>query len=113
MPGSSRAPATDWASISRQALLLILAAGCAIRVGWLALGLLKLRLLRRKAHRLQVLPPEVEQRAPHIGRAVEILISPEIPGPATYGVVRSTSSCSSEAGFNAHSEIPVFCPTGP
>ena len=85
----NRPPEAGWPAISWRALLLLLAAGWAVRCGFLAAGLRKLRRLRRNSRRLTVLPPQMAHLSSLLGENTEILISPDLPNPATYGWVRS------------------------
>ena len=63
--------------------LWLLAAGVAVRLAWLAVGLLKLARYRRKG-RAMPLPPEWIATAQH----TQLLISDEIGGPVTFGFLR-------------------------
>lgn len=106
----SRGQAVNWIAISRQAALIVLAAGCALRLGWLAMGLLKLRLLRRNARLLETLPPGMENLASLAGSAPEIFISPDVPGPATCGFVRPTILLpETYEAMDAGSQISILC----
>jgi TonB family protein len=83
------APTGNPGAAAWRVLLLILACGCAVRLGWLVAGSLRLRQLRRRAHRL-ALSPEIENTVSVAARTAEILISPDIPGPATFGCLHPT-----------------------
>ncbi len=80
----------NWNDVSWRALLFVIAAGGTLRLAQLVLGLLKLQSLRRNSRRLEELPPGLRKTASFAPGEVEILISPDIPSPATYGCLRST-----------------------
>ncbi len=63
--------------------LWLLAAGAAVRMIWLALGLLKLARHRRHGHALQM-PPEWTG----IVGDTTLLVSDEVAGPVTFGLIR-------------------------
>jgi TonB family protein len=63
--------------------LWILAAGVAVRLGWLAVGLLKLARYRRHGRPIP-LPPEWTGA----GRNTRLLLSDEVSGPVTFGFIR-------------------------
>jgi TonB family protein len=83
---SDRAPAhtLPW----RQALLLALAAGCAARALWLAVGFGKLRAWRRTAQPFSPLPTHLEQLRTTLAPNAEFLMSSSISGPVTFGLQR-------------------------
>ena len=69
-----------WLPSTPQAVLVLLAAGALIRLGWLGLGVLRLHRLRRHARPVD-LPLSLPARC-------EILISELVAGPVTFGVLR-------------------------
>ena len=66
--------------------LAIFAGGIAGRLAWLSLGLYRLRILRRQAAELQLLPREIETACQAIGTKARFFVSPESGGPATFGL---------------------------
>jgi TonB family protein len=85
----TRAPEAGRPAISWSALVMLLATGWAVRCGMLAMGLLKLRLLRRNSRRFAAaLPMETAHLVALLG-GTEILIAPDLSSPATYGWIRS------------------------
>lgn len=77
------------AMVSFETLVLsLLAAGATLRLGWLAVGLLRLRTLRRRARPLSPLPPSVAAAAERTGARAELLVSPEVGSPVTLGWLR-------------------------
>jgi len=72
----------------RQALLAALAAGCALRLAWIAVGLCRLHLYRRRARPLEPLPGLLRQAQAYAGAAPEMLVCPRISGPVTFGWAR-------------------------
>lgn len=69
-------------------VLALLAAGTTLRLGWLAVGLLRLRTLRRRARPLSPLPLPVAAAAARTGARAEFLVSPEVGSPVTLGWLR-------------------------
>ncbi len=67
-------------------ILLLLAAGVALRLIWLALGLVRLRQYRKRARLLDVLPQRMQEIAMRVGAAPEFRLSEEIQSPVTFGV---------------------------
>ena len=84
-----RPPVADWSAISWQALMLLLVTGWVVQGGSLAAGLRKLGLLRRNSRRFAALPPQIAQLSSLVGGNTEILISPDLSNPATYGWIRT------------------------
>ncbi len=82
-------PGVDWSALKWRILIFAVAGICAVRIVRIFVGLRKLRLLRRRAHRLRSQLPGWESIELLRGGG-EVLISGEIPGPATYGFFRST-----------------------
>ena len=80
----SRAPAHSlpW----RQALLIALAAGCAARGLWLAVGFGKLRGWRRRSQAFSPLPPHIARLRDSVAPRAEFLLSASISGPVTFGL---------------------------
>jgi TonB family protein len=83
---SHRAPAHSlpW----REALLFVLASGCAARALWLAAGFGKLRRWRRDAHAFSPLPPRLDLLRGAVAPRAEFRLSPSISGPVTFGMLR-------------------------
>ncbi len=78
-----RAPARSlpW----RQALLIVLAAGCAARAAWLAVGFGKLHRWRHNSRLFAPLPAHLECVRAAVAPAAEFLLSSSISGPVTFG----------------------------
>ncbi len=77
------------AMVSAETLVVaLLAAGAALRLGWLGAGLCRLRALRRRAHPLSPLPPAVVAAESRTGATAEVLVSPEVASPVTLGWLR-------------------------
>lgn len=75
--------------VSAEALVVaVLAAGAALRLGWLGAGLCRLRALRKRARPLSPLPPAVAAAESRTGATAEILVSPEVASPITLGWLR-------------------------
>lgn len=80
---------TDWIALFWRGLFPIFSLICVVRLGRLAVGMIRLRFLRRRARRLEWPEPGFECIAT-LRVNSEVFISSDIPGPATYGFVRST-----------------------
>ncbi len=78
------APHLDWTA----AALAILAAGVILRFCWLAVGLWRLRLYRRRAHLLQDLPQGVTGLQADLKVSPQFFVSDDISGPVTFGLFR-------------------------
>ncbi len=72
----------------REGLLIILAAGCAGRALWLAIGLAKLRRRRRDAYAPQALAAALEELRTAIAPQAAVQLSPSVAGPVTFGLWR-------------------------
>jgi TonB family protein len=72
----------------RQALLIVLASGCAARALWLAGGFGKLRRWRRDARIFAPLPPRLGRLRAAIAPRAELRLSSAISGPVTFGLRR-------------------------
>jgi len=73
-----------------ETLLLILAAGAALRLIWLGLGFLRLRLYLRKSEQIPNAPPDTDRISSLIGVQARFFISDEIDSPATFGIFKPT-----------------------
>jgi len=73
-----------------QAIALALAAGVAARLGWVALGLLRLHLFRRSARWISRLPAVVREVQSRVGVRANVFLSHEIDSPVTFGVFEAT-----------------------
>jgi len=82
----NRAPARfpPW----RQALLFVLASGCAARVLWLAVGFGKLRRWRRNARVFAPLPARLDGLRAVLAPHAEFRLSSSLSGPVTFGLWR-------------------------
>jgi len=69
-------------------VLAVYGAGLAGRLAWLALGLCRLRALRRKAAELIWLPRAIETACESTGTTARFFVSRESGGPATFGLFR-------------------------
>ncbi|MEE8583309.1 MAG: M56 family metallopeptidase [Acidobacteriota bacterium] len=69
--------------------VVLLALGAGLRLGWLALGLYRLRLLRANAERLGTLPEQAELFCRQFGVRPGFYLSSDIEAPATFGLFRS------------------------
>lgn len=67
-------------------VLLVLLAGTATRLGWLALGLTTLRRYRKDAQPLAL--PAIDDAASATGTSVRVAQSATVPGPVTFGFWR-------------------------
>lgn len=83
-PHAARGFSLPW----RQALLCMLASGCAIRALWLAAGFGKLRRWRRNAAVFSPLAPRLDALRASIAPQVEFRLSPALSGPVTFGLAR-------------------------
>jgi len=72
----------------RQALLFVLASGCAARGLWLAAGFGKLRRWRRDAPVFWPLPPRLDALRAAVAPRAEFRLSSSISGPVTFGLWR-------------------------
>jgi TonB family protein len=81
-----RAPARSlpW----REALLFVLASGCAARALWLAAGFGKLRRWRRDALVFSPLPPRLDLLRAAVAPRAEFRLSSSLSGPVTFGLSR-------------------------
>jgi TonB family protein len=70
------------------AVLVLLAAGAALRLAWLGAGLLRLRTLRRRSRPLAPLPPWITSAIARTGTTADILVSREVASPLTLGWLR-------------------------
>jgi TonB family protein len=68
-------------------ILAVLAAGIIVRLGWLALGLLRLRKVTRGAEPAVALGGLTAQLQAEFGSHAEVLLSDDVEGPATVGVL--------------------------
>jgi hypothetical protein len=59
----------------------ILALGAALRLMWLALGLVRLRVFRRHAHKPLKEPPDIEEMQLRTWVRASVMFSPEIDSP--------------------------------
>lgn len=67
------------------ALLVLLASGVALRLGWLGAGLARLSAIRRGSRALAPLPPAVVAALARTGANAELLVSREVASPVTIG----------------------------
>jgi TonB family protein len=72
----------------REALLLLLASGCAARALWLAVGFGKLRRWRRDARVFSPLPPRLDLLRAAVAPHADFRLSPSLSGPVTFGLWR-------------------------
>jgi beta-lactamase regulating signal transducer with metallopeptidase domain len=72
----------------RQALLLVLAAGCAARAAWLAVGFGKLRRWRRDASVFSPFPPRLDLLRAAMAPQAEFRLAASLLGPVTFGLLR-------------------------
>ena len=72
----------------QQALLFVLAAGCAARALWLAAGFGKLRRWRRDARVFSPLPPHLDLLRAAVAPHADLRLSPSLSGPVTFGLWR-------------------------
>jgi D-alanyl-D-alanine endopeptidase (penicillin-binding protein 7) len=68
----------------------LLAAGTALRLAWLALGLRRLALLRGRARRMEPAPAVLDDLAARLGVRADFYVSAEVDAPATFGHGRPT-----------------------
>ena len=83
-PASSASTAFPFAS----AILVCVASGICLRLAWLALGLAKLRRLRKTALPVDLLSAEIGVVAARLGVTASLSLSDEIAGPVTFGLRR-------------------------
>jgi bla regulator protein blaR1 len=69
-------------------LLLVLAAGIAARVLWLAIGAYGLWRLRRRSRPLDPLPDGISRAQARVGVGAGFYVSDQVSGPITFGVIR-------------------------
>jgi len=69
-------------------LLLVLAAGIAARVLWLAIGAYGLWRLRRRSRSLDPLPDGISRAQVRVGVGAGFYVSDQVSGPITFGVIR-------------------------
>jgi TonB family protein len=69
-------------------LFVVIVAGIAIQAGWLAVGAIGLRRLRRGAWPLSPLPEGIKEAQVRLGTRSEILVSERASGPMTFGFFR-------------------------
>ena len=72
----------------REALLMVLASGCAARAVWLAVGFGKLRRWRRDARAFAPLPARLDELRAAIAPAAAVRLSASVSGPVTFGLWR-------------------------
>lgn len=85
VPGSgAQERALPW----RQALLMVLAAGCAGRALWIAVGLGRLRRWRRDARVIEPLAPRLAGLRATVAPRAEFRLSAALSGPVTFGLAR-------------------------
>jgi len=72
----------------RQALLFVLACGCAGRAVWLAVGFVKLRRWRRDAWTFAPLPPRLDRLRAAVAPHADLRLSAALSGPVTFGLRR-------------------------
>ncbi len=72
----------------RQALLFVLASGCAARGLWLAIGLGRLRRWRLDARVFSPLPPRLDRLRAAVAPHAEFRVSAALSGPVTFGLRR-------------------------
>lgn len=70
-----------------QTVVLVFASGAFLRILWLGMGLIRLRLLLRGSERLEQMPPGFEEVSTLIGSRANFYFSNEIDSPATFGLV--------------------------
>ena len=64
----------------------VLLAGMLVRLGWLALGLRRLRAIRRAARVFDPLPGRLHELESRLGVSPAWYLSPEMESPATFGI---------------------------
>jgi len=69
------------------AIAVALMTGVVIRLLWIALGLYRLRQYRRRARSLSPVPDSLKDLRSAVGVGPELLLSDEVEGPATWGMV--------------------------
>lgn len=83
-PARPRVHSLPW----REALLVMLAAGCAARTLWLTVGLGRLRRWRRDAREFPAFPPRLDALRAKLAPEAELRLSPSLAGPVTFGLRR-------------------------
>jgi len=86
LPAGSPVPAH---AVTR-AILIVLAAGAALRLVWLALGSLQLRRYRLRATSLAPAPAAVRQMCGELATAGDFYLSPDVTSPVTFGLRHQT-----------------------
>lgn len=81
-------PAASSSLSLEEAVLLVLCAGIAVRALWMTLGMVRLWLYRRQAHRVRQLPRSVAEAQRLVSASADIFISPRLQTPVTFGVFR-------------------------
>ncbi len=71
-------------------VLLVLVCGGVARLGWLALGFIRLRRVRQRSLALLPTPAFVDELAAQLKVSAEIRISDDVDGPVTIGLLRPT-----------------------
>jgi len=82
---ASDSPAADLAAM----VVAVLAIGIVLRVGWLGLGLMRLRSVTRRAEPATTLFNLSARLQSDLGARAEVLLSDDVEGPATVGVRRA------------------------
>lgn len=77
-------PALDWS----ETILAVLLAGVVLRLLWLAVGLWRLRLYRRRSRPIEDLPPGILQMQARLRVFPRFYGSAEVGGPVTFGLFR-------------------------
>ena len=85
VPAAANSPSFDATLI----VAAILAIGVVMRLGWLGIGLLRLRLVTRRAEPATSLASLSTQLQGDLGARAEILLSDDVQGPATVGLRRA------------------------
>jgi len=83
-----RASAAPVQHIDLTVALAVLAAGVILRLCWLAVGLWRLRLYRRRAHPINDLPQGVTGLQADLKVSPQFFVSDDINGPVTFGLFR-------------------------
>ena len=83
-PGARRSPVRPIGDL----VLIVLAAGIAVRAVWLTIGAYGLRRLRRDASPLDPLPESVGRAQERIGARAAMYVSDRVSGPITFGLLR-------------------------
>jgi TonB family protein len=110
------APMIHWTAILWSILPIVISSGCVVRLGWLMIGWVKLKRMRRSARPPQPFALEVTSLIRRIGAGADILISPRIESAATFGIVQpvvllpeefETMDAETQASILAHELIHV------